>query len=100
MAKLTVADQVVVNTLAYLATYQGHVRDAEADAKMMRAVLTDILPRGNRKNPAMAPIIAAAEDLLAGETACLLTARVALAEFFKWRAGLAYDFYAATAGQS
>ncbi|MBL3569898.1 hypothetical protein BV509_00920 [Rhodovulum sulfidophilum] len=99
--KLSIADQVLVNHAAFLATLRISA-GREADIKLARDVMRDVLPRTNRKHKYLAPVIEAAQavvDELGAEEWRGFELAAALAEFFRWRGALAYDAFAVGSGE-
>lgn len=99
--RLSLADQVLVNTLAaiLLPVLHGGARE-----RMLIGVLAEVLPAASREHPQMRPLIEAARGFLTGtvldaprEVGAKVRAARPAADFFIRRAALALEAFRAAA---
>ncbi|AZB54454.1 hypothetical protein EBL89_03620 [Cereibacter sphaeroides] len=95
--RLTLADQVITNILGWIAS--NVIEDLDTEKALLRE-LEDVLPHVSKHHPRIAPMLPAAAELIAVRLAtfdrrglCGPKLRLAgpMADFFKWRAGLAIE---------
>ncbi|WP_101339748.1 hypothetical protein [Cereibacter azotoformans] len=100
--RLTLADQVLVNILGWIAS--NVIEDLETEMALLRE-LEAVLPHVTKHHPKIAPLLPAAAELIAVRLAAFdrrglwapkLRLSAPMADFFRWRTGLAIEAWRAS----